>query len=94
MEERNNFLKYSCPIMIVLLSMCLGVQNYSLSQQDELKTSIVELSVKKDSLINENRKLRKEIERIKSNQEQHIRLDVTSVSHHGGGVVVNKCICK
>lgn len=36
-EERDNFLKFSCPVMIISLAICLGVLNYSMSQQDELK---------------------------------------------------------
>lgn len=36
-EERDNFLKYSCPVMIISLAICLGILNYSMSQQDELK---------------------------------------------------------
>ena len=94
MEERNNFLKYSCPVIVVSLAICLGILNYSMSQQDELQKDIVELSLEKDSLKMQNQKLRQEYERMKSNQEQHIRLDVTGVSHKGGGVVVNNSMCK
>lgn len=94
MEERYYFLKYSCPVLIVSLAICLSVLIYSNSQQDNLKNSIVELSIRKDSLKNENQKLRIEIERIKSCKEQYIRLDVTGVSHQGGGVVVNNSMCK
>lgn len=93
MEERYYFLKYFCPVLIVSLAICLIVLYYSNSQQDNLKNSIVELSIKRDSLKNENQKLRIEIERIKSYKEQYIRLDVTGVSHQGGGVVVNN-MCK
>lgn len=94
MEERNCFLKYSCPVIIIALAICLGVLNYSITQRDKLKISIVELSLEKDSLRKENQALRQENEKIKSNQEQHIRLDVTGVTHRGGGVVVNNSMCK
>lgn len=88
-EERDNFLKYSCPVMIICLAICLGVLNYSMSQQDELKKSIMELSKKEDSLKTENQELHMEVEQIKSNKEQYIRLDVTGLSQHGGVVVNN-----
>lgn len=88
-EERDNFLKYSCPVMIISLAICLGVLNYSMSQQDELKSSILELSNKQDSFNTENQKLRMEVEQIKSNKEQYIRLDVTGLPQRGGVVVNN-----
>ncbi len=76
MEEQNYFLKYSCPAIVVFLAICLGILNYYRSQQVKLEEDIVKLSIEKDSLKTENRKLRQEIEQIKTNQKQHIRLDV------------------
>ena len=75
--------------MIISLAICLGVLNYSMSQQDELKKSIMELSKKEDSLKTENQELHMEVEQIKSNKEQYIRLDVTGLSQQGGVVVNN-----
>ena len=93
-EERDNFLKYSCPVMIISLAICLGILNYSMSQQDELKKSILELSKKQDSLKTENQELRIEVEQIKSDKEHYIRLDVTGLSQKDGRVVVNNNMSK
>ena len=93
-EERDNFLKFSCPVMIVSLAICLGVLNYSMSQQDALQKSILELSIKQDSLKTENQKLRIEVEQIKSNKEHYIRLDVTGLPQKDGRVVVNNNMSK
>lgn len=87
-------LKYVCPVLVVSLATCLGIQNYSLAKQDEFKNSIRSLSLQNDSLLKENKALYKENMHLHSIYEQHIKLDVTGVSHKGGGVVVNNSMCK
>lgn len=87
-------LKYVCPVLVVSLAICLGIQNYSLAKQDEFKKSIRSLSLQNDSLLKENKALYKENMHLHSIYEQHIKLDVTGVSHKGGRVVVNNSMCK
>lgn len=94
MDTRTIFLRYTCPVLLISLAICLGIQNYSLARQGELKNSIKSLSFQNDSLLKENKALDKENKRLNSVHEQHIKLDVTGVSHKGGGVVVNNSMCK
>lgn len=94
MDTRIMLLKYVCPVLVVSLATCLGIQNYSLAKQDEFKNSIRSLSLQNDSLLKENKALYKENMHLHSIYEQHIKLDVTGVSHKGGGVVVNNSMCK
>lgn len=94
MDTRTILLKYVCPVLIVSLAICLGFQNYSLARQNELKNSIKSLSLQNDSLLKENKSLYNENMHLHSIHEQHIKLDVTGVSHKGGGVVVNNSMCK
>ena len=94
MDTRIMLLKYVCPVLVVSLAICLGIQNYSLEKQDEFKNSIRSLSLQNDSLLKENKALYKENMHLHSIYEQHIKLDVTGVSHKGGGVVVNNSMCK
>lgn len=44
MDTRIMLLKYVCPVLVVSLAICLGIQNYSLAKQDEFKNSIRSLS--------------------------------------------------
>ena len=94
MDTRTIFLRYTCPVLVISLAMCLGFQNYSLASQEVLKDSIKNLSFQRDKLIREKQSLYKENMRLNSIHEQHIKLDVTGVSHKGGGVVVNNSMCK
>ena len=94
MDTRTIILNFVCPVLMVSLAICLGIQNYSLAKQDELINSIRSLSLQNDSLLKENKALCKENMHLHSIYEQHIKLDVTGVSYKGGGVVVNNSMCK
>ena len=87
-------LKYISPVVFVALALCLVIQQNYLAKQQILTDSINMLTVQRDNLVKENKALYKENFRLNSLKEQHIKLDVTGVSHKGGGVVVNNSMCK
>lgn len=89
-----NFLKYSCPVLIIMLAVCAAMQVYMYSEKSKLNRTIHAFSISCDSLMKENKQLSIECESLKANYTQHIKLDVTGVSRKGGGVVVNNNLCK
>lgn len=94
MDERQCFLKYVIPMIVVFLAIVLAMQNYyksELSLSEERQSQQIRMI---DSLSLKNKELMSENERLKQDTCQHIRLDVTGVNHKGGGVVVNNSMCK
>ena len=94
MDTRQYFMKYIIPIIVVFLAAILVMKNYyssELSLLEERQNKQLRLN---DSLSLKNKELVSENERLKLDTCQHIRLDVTGVSHKGGGVVVNNSMCK
>lgn len=94
MDARQSFMKYVVPTVVVFLAAILAMQNYYKSELrllEERKNQQIRMI---DSLNLKNKELMFENERLKLDACRHIRLDVTGVSHKGGGVVVNNSMCK
>lgn len=94
MDARQYFMKYIIPIIVVFLAAILAMINnhkLELSLLEERQNQQLRVI---DSLSLKNKELMSENERLKLDTCQHIKLDVTGVSHKGGGVVVNNSMCK
>lgn len=94
MDARQYFMKYVIPIIVVFLAAILVIMNYyksALSLLEEKQSQQLRMI---DSISLKNKELMSENERLKLDTCRHIRLDVTGVSHKGGGVVVNNSMCK
>lgn len=94
MDTRQYFMKFIIPIIIVFLAAFLAMMNNyksELSLMEERQNQQLRVI---DSLSLKNKELMSENERLKLDTCQHIKLDVTGVSHKGGGVVVNNSMCK
>lgn len=57
--------------------------------RNELNTEIKVIRMEIDSLHKVNEELKLTNLKYQADKERHIKLDVTGVSHRGGGVVVN-----
>lgn len=94
MDARQYFMKYIIPIIVVFLAAILAMINNHKSELSLLEERQNQQLRVIDSLSLKNKELMSENERLKLDTCQHIKLDVTGVSHKGGGVVVNNSMCK
>lgn len=89
MSHKNAFLIYSCPVLVIMFAMCLVIYENHKMDRNELSTEIKDLRMEIDSLHKVNEELRLTKLKYQADKERYIKLDVTGVSHRGGGVVVN-----
>lgn len=82
-------LRFICPVVVVALGVCLGIQRCYFHRQSLLKDSFQTLKSQRDSLFRENQALYKENIRLNSIREQHIKLDISGIFHKEGGDIFN-----
>lgn len=89
MSHKNAFLIYSCPVLVIMFAICLVIYENHKMDRNELSTEIKDLKMEIDSLHKVNEELKLTNQKYQADKERYIKLDVTGVSHRGGGVVVN-----
>lgn len=89
MSHKNAFLIYSCPVLVIMFAICLVIYENHKMDRNELNAEIKDLKMENDSLYKVNEELKLTNQKYQADKEQYIKLDVTGVSHRGGGVVVN-----
>lgn len=89
MSHKNAFLIYTCPVLIIMFAICLVIYENHKMDRNELSTEIKDLKMEIDSLHKVNEELKLTNQKYQADKERYIKLDVTGVSHRGGGVVVN-----
>ena len=89
MSHKNAFLIYSCPVLVIMFAICLVIYENHKMDRNELSTEIKDLKMEIDSLHKVNEELKLTNQKYQADKERYIRLDVTGVSHRGGGVVAN-----
>lgn len=89
MSHKNAFLLYSCPVFVIMFAICLVIYENHKMDRNELSTEIKDLRMEIDSLNKVNEELKLTNLKYQADKERYIKLDVTGVSHRGGGVVVN-----
>lgn len=72
-----------------MFAICLVLYENLKMVRNELNTEIKVLRMEIDSLHKVNEELKLTNLKYQADKERHIKLDVTGVSHRGGGVVVN-----
>lgn len=89
MSLKNAFLIYSCPVLVIMFAICLLIYENHKMDRNELNAEIKDLKMEIDSLHKVNEELKLTNLKYQADKERYIKLDVTGVSHCGGGVVVN-----
>lgn len=89
MSHKNAFLIYSCPVLVIMFAICLVVYENHKMDRNELNAEIKDLRMEIDSLHKVNEELKLTNLKYQADKERYIKMDVTGVSHRGGGVVVN-----
>lgn len=94
MSHKNAFLLYFCPVLVIMFAICLVIYENHKMERNELSTEIKDLRMEIDSLHKVNEELKLTNLKYQADKERYIKLDVTGVSHRGGGVVVNNTLAK
>lgn len=88
------FLKFMVPSLVPMSIVILLMHERHVEAISDLRKEIQEQGLLVNKLEGENDSLRKTVEKLKEDKYKYIKLDVTGVSHRGGGVVVNNSMCK
>lgn len=94
MNTLRCFLKFTVPSLVVMSIVILFMHERHIEAVNVLNREIQEQSIQVTKLERENDSLKKTVEKIKEDKYKYIKLDVTGVSHRGGGVVINNSMCK
>ena len=94
MNRRTAFLIFFCPIFVVMLAVCLAINECNKSDIEKQNVTIMILKEQNDSLFKANNALKIKNQELLAAKKLYLKLDVTGVSHRGGGVIVNNTLPK